>query len=331
MTRPSRGARRGRRAQELRARSAQPRRPSYSATRAVAPSILTTLTVCALGDTPRCRGRSALDHSSPPMRTRPPSRRRPAACTVAFRPTRAAVPVRDSMGSLRWLRAIGRRTPSDATDPARKTSTAITAPAPSAAATRCRGRGERHGAEEEETGRQQLADRERRAAITTHTSQATSVEALRSGRARQRARAGRRSPSGLPDNAPHGRRARRASRSPSRALDVVLDRVTDHQRVARSNPSNSSMRRKIASCGFVFPCARDVRTASTVEPVVADELVEIAGAVREQPELQACGHEARRASARRPRTARNGVRAPTLPSISTGRGVRVAGRRPCPR
>ncbi len=46
------------------------------------------------------------------------------------------------------------------------------------------------------------------------------------------------------------------------------------------------MRRKIVSCGFVLPCDRDVSTASTLEPVVRDERVEVARGVREQADLQ---------------------------------------------
>src|SRR4051812_6933974 len=62
------------------------------------------------------------DHSSPPMRTRPPSASTRSS-TVARAPISAAVPVRVSAGIRRCERAIGRRMASDATVPAMKTST----------------------------------------------------------------------------------------------------------------------------------------------------------------------------------------------------------------
>src|SRR6266498_2010154 len=72
------------------------------------------------------------DHSSPPIRTRPPltSTR---WTTTDFVPSRAAVPVRSAAGMCRCRLAIGRRTRSD-------------------------GR-ERDGPEEEEARREDLADR----------------------------------------------------------------------------------------------------------------------------------------------------------------------------
>ena len=84
------------------------------------------------------------------------------------------MPVRDSAGSLRWLRAIGRRTPSDATDPARNTSTAITAPAPSAAATAAAAAANATGPRKKRPGvnSSPIASN---AAITTQTSQATTL------------------------------------------------------------------------------------------------------------------------------------------------------------
>src|SRR3954454_23232161 len=62
------------------------------------------------------------DHSSPPMRTRPPSASTRSS-TVARAPMSAAVPVRVSAGMRRCERAIGRRIASEATVAAMKTST----------------------------------------------------------------------------------------------------------------------------------------------------------------------------------------------------------------
>src|SRR3954453_18087594 len=62
------------------------------------------------------------DHSSPPMRTRPPSESTRSS-TVARAPMSAAVPVRVNAGMCRCERAIGRRIAMDAIVPAMNTST----------------------------------------------------------------------------------------------------------------------------------------------------------------------------------------------------------------
>ena len=115
-----------------------------------------------------------------------------------------------------------------------------------------------------------------------------------------------------------------------RALDVVLDRVADHHGLRRlDRRAGRACARKIVSCGFVLPCTCDVSTASADEPVVGDELVEVARRVREQADLEAARREGRRAPAARRRRARS---APTATSAapSRPRPRTCRPRRPCP-
>ena len=65
----------------------------------------------------------------------------------------------------------------------------------------------------------------------------------------------------------------RASRRPSPPRPA-------RRRAARAPP------RKIAGCGFVRPKAPEPSAASTSQPVVRDELVEVAARVRDEPELE---------------------------------------------
>ena len=106
-------------------------------------------------------------------------------------------------------------------------------------------------------------------------------------RAPRRARRGpssRPSTSGMPalavDAAPPASRRRARPRCPRGACRRPSPPAPAPRR------ARSSSARKIDSCGFVFPCACEVSTASAVEPVVGDELVEVPRRVREQPDLQ---------------------------------------------
>ena len=67
----------------------------------------------AFGEAPRRRGTVRAVHSSPPIRTRPPSAST-ARVTSALRPTSASMPVRESAGRRRCRRAMGRKRASDA-------------------------------------------------------------------------------------------------------------------------------------------------------------------------------------------------------------------------
>src|SRR5205823_13938762 len=128
-------------------------------TSAVAPSILTTSTrVPGSYAVPSMYERA--DHSSPPIRTRPPSESTRWR-TTALAPSSAAVPVRSGAGMWRCDFAIGRITASEASEPAMKTISCTTKPGAGQRDDQGDNRGERDRPEEERPGREDLADRER--------------------------------------------------------------------------------------------------------------------------------------------------------------------------
>ena len=124
--------------------------------------------------------------SSPPIRISPSiwSTRR---STTALRPTSAAVPVRAIAGRRRCLRAIGRSSASESTEPTTKTISAARPPA-KAPDDGSGSRGERERAEQEHAGGQHLADDEpgcdQRPEKPTHTAQSTPLPESTAGSGR---------------------------------------------------------------------------------------------------------------------------------------------------
>ena len=174
------------------------------------------------------------------------------------------MPVRESAGRRTWLRAIGRRIASEATEQTMKTISEPSVPAPSSDAQPRRPGGERHGTEEEEARasapHRRQRHREQHPEEPTHELSLVEPEATR-----QRAQVGQ-----------PLRRVRiaavavdqdaRACRPPAR----LRCRPRGCRRPSPPRPARRravrACGRKIASCGFVLPCTREVSTASTSRP-----------------------------------------------------------------
>ena len=181
--------------------------------------------------------------------------------TRPLRPISASVPVRDSAGSRRWLRAIGRRIASEATEQTMKTISEPSVPAPSSAASSCGHRSERDRAEEEEPRGQHLADRERDG--DQHPEEPTHGSSLDRGpSAAGRARKSVRRPATSGWRPSRSISSARIPTASAPSMSSSSDRRPS-RRLGGATSSSSSIRRKIASCGLVLPCTRDVSTAST--------------------------------------------------------------------
>src|SRR5262245_37507874 len=224
------------------------------------------------------------DHSSPPIRTRPPfasTRWR----TTAFFPSSAAVPVRSAAGMWRCRRAIGRRTSSEATDPPMKTSSCPTTPTPTSAtmpaATAARATGPRKN-----IPGVTISPIARRTAAIAHTTHAgtTPIVVPLLGRPREPERGRQPVQVGqtlldpqvpvltVDEDRPHA--------ESTRAFDVFLDRIADHHglpgidvQALEGRPEDRRMRLDAAVGARV-----DDRVH--VEVVMSDELGQVADTVR---------------------------------------------------
>ena len=312
-----------------RARSAQPRKTSYSATRAVAPSIWMTSTVCPSGEHLAVEVRA---RASTPRRRCAPGRRarRRARVTIALRPTSASVPVREIAGRRMCRRAIGRRIASEATEQTMKTISDPTA----AGTEQRRERGRERRRARPGRGRRAPASASRRRPApprrTTQTSQAPSTRRL--SRARVATPSPRRSSSrpSRPGSGPRGRRGRRACRprvAPSTSSSSVSPTITASPALDVEQLEHAPEDRLVR---LRLPVRARGEHRVDGQAVVGDEQVEVTGGVREQPELQAAAAQRVERRAARRRRARSGARAPRRAS-SRRRSRTCRRRRPCPR
>ena len=190
-----------------------------------------------------------------------------------------------------WRRATGRRIASEATEQTMKTIIEPTVPAPSRAATAAATAASATGPRKKSPG-VNSSPTPSATATSTQTSQPTLVDYSR-GRAPRAARAGRRSDPGRPAYRPSRSTSTACiptARAPSMSSSIVSPTIArlarGRRRAARACAGRS------LSCGFVFPCAREVRTASTTSPWCSTNSIEVARGVREQPELQPAARSA---------------------------------------
>src|SRR5205085_1455457 len=228
-------------------------------------------------------------HSSPPIRTRPPvaSTRE---TTVAFAPTSAAVPVRSIAGTCRCARAIGRRTASDASAPAMNTINWIAAPAPRAATTAAATAATATGPRKNRPG-VKISPIARPAATIAQMTQPgipkvnrMSVWARQAERRREAKEIGQpvldvRVAVGAVEEDP-------VQPERARPLDVFLQRVADHRSLCRTRAEQVKCGLKNRRMRLHAPVRAGVDDGVDVEPVVRDECVKVADAVRDEPELE---------------------------------------------
>src|SRR6476619_1269944 len=163
------------------------------------------------------------DHSSPPMRTRPP-RSCTGRVTIALRPTRASVPVREIAGMCTCLRAIGRSTRSERRPPTMTTVSDPAVPAPRSAATAAAPAASATGPRKKAPG-VSTSPIASTTAITTQTTQFTNMtlEQVHEAAEVVERLTLRVPPFAVDEHRPHP--------DGERAVDVVVDRVADHHRL----------------------------------------------------------------------------------------------------
>src|SRR5581483_8954520 len=237
-----------------------------------------TSTVAPTGNSPPSRYARA-DHSSPPICTRPPPAAPIARVTTALRPMSASVPVRESAGRRTWRRAIGRRNPSESSAATMNTISEPAAPAPSTAATAAAPAESASGPRKNIPG-VSSSPIARTIAATTHTTQPTDMTL---DQIQDCAEVGKRLALGVQALAVEEHRLHSGG---ARSLDVVLERIADHQRGRRRDVEQLEDPAEDRLVRLRLAVVTRSEHSVDCEAVMTTELVQAAGRVREQPQLE---------------------------------------------